>query len=71
MESEPVTWFIFLAVLIPSVAFTISFGRKMWVEILKVVANKSARVFRFITLGTKDLTAFKLKHTAVDSDDED
>ena len=71
MESQPVTWLIFFAVLIPSISFTISFGRKMWVEILKVVANKSARVFRFITLGMKDLTAFKLEHMDEDSDDEE
>lgn len=65
------TWLIFSAVLIPSVVFSINFGRKMWVEILKVVANKSARVFRFITLGMKDLTAFRMQYMDEGSDDEE
>ena len=71
MESQPVTWLIFAAVLVPSIAFGISFGRKMWVEILKVVAGKSAKAFRFITLGMKDLTEFRLQHMDEASEDED
>jgi len=56
MQSEVVTWLIFICVLSPSIAFGINFGQIMWIEILKVVAGKSARVFRFLTCGSRDLT---------------
>ena len=71
MESQPVTWLIFGAVLIPSLAFSISFGRKMWIEILKVVAGKSAKCFRFITFGLKDLVEFRMQHMDEESDEEE
>ena len=71
MESQPVTWLIFGAVLIPSVAFSVSFGRKMWIEILKVVAGKSAKCFRFITFGLKDLVEFRMKYMDNDASDEE
>lgn len=71
MESQPVTWLIFCAVLIPSIVFAVNFIRKMWVEILKVVAGKSSRVFRFMTCGTKDILEFKLQYMDEDSDAAD
>ena len=64
MESDIVTYVIFLSVIVPSIVFAINFIRKMWLEILKIVANKSAKAFRFITLGTSDLTEFKQRHMA-------
>lgn len=64
------TWFIFMAVLVPSLIFAVNFGRKIYVEILKVFAGKSARVFRFLTCGTIDLTEFRLQHLEEDSDDD-
>ena len=71
MESQVVTWIIFCAVLIPSLIFALNFGRKMWIEILKVVSVKSAKAFRFLTCGSVDITEFKLEHNYEPSDDED
>ena len=34
----------------------------MWIEVLKVVAAKSTKAFRFLTCGTKDITAFKMQY---------
>ena len=62
MESQPITWFIFAAVLIPSLIFAVNFGRQMWSEILKVVVIKSPKIFRFITCGSKDVTQFRLEN---------
>ena len=62
MESQVVTWIIFCAVLIPSLIFALNFGKKMWIEILKVVSVKSAKAFRFLTCGSVDITEFKLEH---------
>ena len=56
MESQIVTWCIFFGVLIPTVVFAINFTKIMWIEILKVVINKSSRAFRFLTCGSMDLT---------------
>lgn len=56
MENQVVTWIVFCAVLFPSIAFAVDFGKKMWIEILKIVAKKNAKVFRYLTCGTKDLT---------------
>ena len=65
------TWLIFGAVLIPSLAFSVSFGRKMWIEILKVVAGKSAKCFRFITFGLKDLVEFRMQYMDDDVSEEE
>ena len=62
MASQGVAWTIFFLVLIPSLMFAMNFGRKIWIEILKVVAVKSAKVFRFLTCGSKDLREFKEQH---------
>ena len=51
MESEVVSWVIFSAVLIPSIFFAINFAGKIRIEILKVVAGKSSKVFRYLTCG--------------------
>ena len=70
MESEPVSWMIFVCVLTPSIAFAISFGKIMWIEVLKVVAKKSARLFRYMTCGSRNITEFKLQYLdESDSDD--
>ena len=42
----------------------------MWIEVLKVVAGKSATAFRYMTCGTKEITAFKLQYMDENSDDE-
>ena len=34
----------------------------MWIEVLKVVAGKSTKAFRFLTCGTKDITVFKMQY---------
>ena len=60
MESQVVSWIIFSAVLIPSILFGINFSGKIWIEILKVVAGKSSKLFRYLTCGTKDLNEFRL-----------
>lgn len=70
MESSAVTWFIFLAVLIPSVTFAVNFSKIMWIEILKVVAGKSAKAFRYLTCGSWDLQQFKAIHMDYGSDDD-
>lgn len=70
MESQIITWLIFAAVLIPSIVFAVNFSRKMWVEILKVAANKSATAFRYMTCGSVVLTEFKLRYMEEDSDDD-
>ena len=70
MESQIVTWIIFLFVLVPSVLFAINFSKKMWVEILKQVAGKSSKLFRYLTCGSIDITEFKQKHMDFDSDDD-
>ena len=70
MESEPVSWIIFVCVLAPSVTFAVNFSRIMWIEVLKVVAGKSATAFRYLTCGTKEITAFKLQYMDENSDDE-
>ena len=70
MESQVVTWIIFCAVLIPSLIFALNFGRKMWIEILKVVSVKSAKAFRFLTCGSIDITLFRLEHNYEPSDDD-
>ena len=62
MQSDIVSWIIFVMVLSPSIAFAVNFSRKMWIEILKVVAGKSAKAFRFMTCGTKEITLFKLQY---------
>lgn len=69
MESEPVSWMIFICVLTPSIAFAISFGKIMWIEVLKVVAKKSARLFRYLTCGSRNITEFKLQY--FDDDESD
>ena len=71
MESQIVTWIIFLFVLVPSVLFAINFSKKMWVEILKQVAGKSAKLFRYLTCGSIDITDFKRMHMDENSDDDD
>ena len=70
MESQIVTWLIFAAVLVPAIVFAVNFSQKMWIEILKVVANKSTSAFRYLTCGTKDLTEFKMLYM-VDEESED
>ena len=55
MESEFVGWIIFSAVLIPSLVFAINFAGKIRIEILKVVAGKSSKMFRYLTCGSMDL----------------
>ena len=62
MESDLVTWFIFFAVLVPSIVFAIQFVKIMWIEILKIAASKSAKAFRYLTCGTIDVTEFKERH---------
>ena len=62
MQSQVVTWFIFMAVLVPSLAFIVKFSRVMWIEVLKVVAGKSAKAFRFLTCGSIDITEFRMQH---------
>ena len=69
MESEPVSWMIFVCVLSPSIAFAISFIKIMWIEVLKVVAKKSARLFRYLTCGSRNITEFKLQY--FDDDESD
>ena len=59
---------IFICVLAPSIAFIINFSQIMWIEVLKVVAGKSSRVFRFVTCGTRDITAFKMQYMDEGSD---
>lgn len=71
MQSEVVSWMIFTLVLAPSIAFIINFSQIMWIEILKVVAGKSARVFRFVTCGSRDITTFKMQYMDEASDDDD
>lgn len=71
MESQPVTWVIFFAVLAPSISFAVNFARKMWVEILKVIANKSAKLFRYATCGMKDLTEFRMQYMEEDTEEGD
>ena len=70
MESELVGWVIFCGVLSPSIMFAIRFSRMMWIEILKVVARKSARAFRFLTFGTKEITVFKKMYMDSGSESE-
>ena len=43
----------------------------MWVEILKQVAGKSAKLFRYLTCGSIDITDFKRMHMDENSDDDD
>ena len=62
MASETVTWVMFFCVIIPTVIFAFNFFRIMWIEILKVAARKSAKIFRILTCGTKDIIAFKAFH---------
>ena len=62
MENQLVTWLIFLGVLVPSIVFAINFSRKMWIEILKQVAAKSVKAFRYLTCGTKDITEFRMQY---------
>lgn len=71
MQSEVVSWMIFTLVLAPSIAFIVNFSQIMWIEILKVVAGKSARVFRFVTCGSRDITTFKMQYMDEVSDDDD
>lgn len=70
MESQVVTWIVFFAVLTPSIVFALSFAKKMWYEILKVIAGKSPTAFRFITCGTMDYQEFKKQHIHEHSGDE-
>jgi hypothetical protein len=59
-----------MAVLSPSVIFTVYFAKQMGIEILKVAAGKSTTAFRFITCGSWDITEFKKTYMAEMSDDE-
>jgi len=68
MENGVVTYIIFFAVAVPSMIFAINFSKIMYVEILKVVAGKSAKVFRYLTCGTWDITTFKALHLNYDDD---
>ena len=65
------TYIVFFAVLIPSIIFALNFSKIMWIEILKVIVVKSPRAFRFLTCGTKDVTAFKTLHLNFDDDEKD
>ena len=71
MKLTAMTYIIFFAVLIPSALFAVSFSKIMWIEILKVVAIKSPRIFRFMTCGTKDVTTFKALHMNCEDDEKD
>ena len=62
MQSDIVSWMIFIMVLSPSIMFAVNFSGKMWIEVLKVVAGKSTKAFRFLTCGTKDITVFKMQY---------
>ena len=42
----------------------------MWLEILKNVAAKSSKAFRFLTCGTVDLINFRLINMEEDSDED-
>jgi len=70
MQSDIVSWMIFSCVLTPSIAFAINFSKIMWIEILKVVAGKSAKAFRFLTCGSRDITTFKMQYMDEGSDDD-
>ena len=70
MQNDVVTWVVFVAVLVPSIVFAVNFLRKMWIEVLKVVAGKSAKAFRFLTCGSIDITQFRRKHMEEESDNE-
>ena len=43
----------------------------MWVEILKQVAGKSAKLFRYLTCGSIEITDFKRMHMDENSDDDE
>ena len=64
MTSKTVTWVMFFCVIIPTVIFAFNFFRIMWTEVLKLAARKSAKIFRLLTCGTKDLIAFRALHLA-------
>mmetsp|Transcript_25284 Transcript_25284/g.33840 ORF Transcript_25284/g.33840 Transcript_25284/m.33840 type:complete len:98 (-) Transcript_25284:162-455(-) len=70
MQSDVVSWIIFAMVLFPSLAFAVNFSRKMWIEVLKVVAAKSAKAFRYLTCGSKEITVFKQMYMDEGSDDD-
>ena len=71
MSNEIVSWIIFFGVLTPSILFAIKFSRMMWIEVLKVVARKSAKAFRFLTCGSKDITEFKQQYMDEGFSDDD
>ena len=64
------SYIIFAAVLVPSLIFAVNFVKKIWHEILKVVAVKSARVFRFLTCSAVDVLVFRRMYIDDFSDDE-
>ena len=55
----------------PSLVFAVNFIHKMRIEILKVAAGKSNKLFRYLTCGSWDLSEFKLKYMIVDSDEDE
>lgn len=71
MESNSVTWLVFCSVLIPSIVFAINFVKRMWIEILKIVAGKSSTAFRYFTCGSEDLAEFKKKYMHENEVDDD
>ena len=71
MQNEIVSYLIFAAVLFPSLIFAANFFKKIWHEILKVVAVKSSRVFRFLTCSAVDIVEFKRMFINEISDDEE
>lgn len=69
-DSEIVKWNIFLLVILPSIVFALNFLHKIRIEILKVAASKSGKLFRYLSCGSLNLTEFKLKYMDEVSDDE-
>ena len=55
VDSDFVKWVIFTAVITPSLVFAVNFIHKMRIEILKVAAGKSNKLFRYLTCGSWDL----------------
>ena len=50
--------------------FAVNFTKVMWIEILKVAATKSARLFKWITCGSINITDFKQKYMDEEEEEE-
>ena len=71
VESDFVKWVVFFAVIIPSLVFIVNFIIKIRIEILKVAAAKSTKLFRYLTCGSVNVAEFKLKYMAGMNEEEE